>query len=124
MLEAIDNGEKFFVVGIVVDLGWRELSGVEGYRVEKFSARFVRMPLGEYATKCKVGGISFDDALPIWVEVFEDRCGGEFSFELGEGSFDFGVGAPTLGVQFRRLSERVADAAEVLDEAPVESGES
>ena len=65
VLKCVDDGQKFLVVDIIVDLRRLELSGVERHWVQLVF--FVS--LGQDSSYCEVRGVGFEDDRSCWIEV-------------------------------------------------------
>ena len=81
MLEGFENGQEFFVMGVVV-----EFSGVEGVGMKHDGMDFsIHGENQENCCQSVVGGIRLEDHFSIGYPLSEYWCMGEFFLELLKG---------------------------------------
>ena len=75
--ESVKNGQKFFIVSVIIQFRARESAGVEGHRMN-----FTRVGLnGENGAKSIIGGVSLNNDGLVGDPVGKDRGGCESRLE-------------------------------------------
>lgn len=115
--KSFEDGEEFFVVGIVVQFGGSERAGVEGDRMD-FGVRYNDR---KDSCNCVIRSVCFENERSTGNEVCEDRSGDESLFERIEGFKTFFVEVPFDG--FSGEADKRKDYVGVMtDESPIKVG--
>ncbi|KAG5334843.1 hypothetical protein C0989_002802 [Termitomyces sp. Mn162] len=119
LLEGFDNGKKFFIIDVVVELCGDHQLGVKGNRSEILSTA---VHLGEYSSYGIVRGMAFEDYEQGGVKVAED-WGRSESF-LEEGEYTLALAVPVPGSVLSGESvEEFCDSRVVIDELAIKVSE-